>query len=180
MRIAVSGAHRTGKTTLVDALAVRLPGYDVFEEPYHQLVDEGYVFAEMPGLEDFEAQLARSIDDIAGAGDRCLFDRCPCDLLAYLAVHDEAASFVADRWLPDVQRAMARLDLVVFVPIESPERVAVAEAEQPGLRQTVDDDLRAMILADAWSLGVAAMEVTGTPDERVRQVLEQTGLATAR
>ena len=40
MRIAFSGAHRTGKTSLVDELLFLLPGYVSFDEPYH-LMSEG-------------------------------------------------------------------------------------------------------------------------------------------
>ena len=59
--IAICGAHATGKSTLVDALASALPGYRVVEEPYHALIDDGYVFGDPPGVEDFEAPVA--VDD---------------------------------------------------------------------------------------------------------------------
>lgn len=34
MRIAVSGSHRTGKSTLIAELAALLPGYSTVDEPY--------------------------------------------------------------------------------------------------------------------------------------------------
>jgi predicted ATPase len=37
---AVSGAHRTGKTTLLEELSRSLPGYTVVEEPYRQLEED--------------------------------------------------------------------------------------------------------------------------------------------
>ena len=40
MRIAFSGAHRTGKSTLLAGVAERLPGYATVDEPY-RLLDEG-------------------------------------------------------------------------------------------------------------------------------------------
>jgi deoxyadenosine/deoxycytidine kinase len=33
MRIAISGTHRTGKSTLVDALSAHLPTYTTTDEP---------------------------------------------------------------------------------------------------------------------------------------------------
>src|SRR6185369_13261844 len=60
MKIAVSGAHRTGKTTLVEELCRALPAYIAVDEPYHLLEEEGHEFAEMPSLEDFELLLERS------------------------------------------------------------------------------------------------------------------------
>ena len=60
MRIAVSGAHRTGKTTLIDELLGALATFSAVDEPYCLLAEEGHAFAEMPCLEDFELQLERS------------------------------------------------------------------------------------------------------------------------
>ncbi|HYU35728.1 MAG TPA: AAA family ATPase [Thermoanaerobaculia bacterium] len=171
MRIAVSGAHRTGKTTLVEELARSLPTYVAVDEPYHLLEEEGYEFAEMPCLEDFAAQLERSIDVIVGSGEDRIFDRCPADILAYLITHRESESFDAEPWLPRVRSAMERLDLIVFVPIEHPDRVTVSEPDNAMWRRRVDEELREIVLGDRWDLGVEALEVAGTPRERARQVL---------
>jgi predicted ATPase len=166
MRIAVSGAHRTGKTTLVEELSRALPGYTVTEEPYHLLEEEGHEFAEMPSLEDFELQLARSIECVMEGAQDHLFDRSPADLLAYLVTHRDAGAFDLELWLPRARTAMQRLDLVVFVPVES--RVV---AEEDELRAQVDEELRTIVLEDRWAFGVEAIEVTGTVSVRARQVL---------
>lgn len=57
MRIAVSGAHRTGKTTLVSDLVASLPTFSAVDEPYYLLENEEHSFAEIPGFDDFELQL---------------------------------------------------------------------------------------------------------------------------
>lgn len=177
MRIAISGAHRTGKTTLVEELCRSLPSYAAVDEPYHLLEEEGHEFPEMPCLEDFELQLERSIASIASISsttedeDDRIFDRCPADILAYLITHDEAEGFDLEHWLPLVRNAMERLDLIIFVPIESPDRVTVSEPDHAELRRRVDEELREILLEDRWDFGVETLEVTGTPRERVRQVL---------
>ncbi|HEX3531628.1 MAG TPA: AAA family ATPase [Thermoanaerobaculia bacterium] len=173
MRIAVSGAHRTGKTTLVEELCRALPTHTAVDEPYHLLEEEGHEFAAMPCLEDFELQLARSIESIVEDEDDedRIFDRCPADILAYLITHRDSGGFDVERWLPRVRRAMERLDLIVFVPIEQPDRVTVSEADDATLRRVVDEELREIVLEDRWEFGVETLEVTGTPRERVRQVL---------
>jgi len=61
MRIAVSGSHHTGKSTLLADLAEQLPGYTTIPEPYELLEEEGYDFAQPPALEDYVRQLERSI-----------------------------------------------------------------------------------------------------------------------
>src|SRR5712672_3544919 len=130
MRIAVSGAHRTGKTSLVEELGRCLPRYNMIDEPYYLLVEEGHEFEEMPSLEDFELQLDRSIESILASGAEQIFDRCPADIVAYLLTHQHSDQF-----------------LIVFVPIEDPDRIAL-ETEDDELRQRVDETIRDAVLAD--------------------------------
>ncbi len=176
MRIAISGAHRVGKTTLAGALADALAGHALVPEPYYLLEDDGHEFEETPSLEDFEAQLERSLTSLEQAGADVVFDRCPLDLVAYLRTHREAAAFDLDDWLPRVRDAMATLDLVVFVPIEAPDRVPVDRADAR-LRARVDDDVRDLVLDDALDLGIVAVEVLGPVEARLRQALAAIGAA---
>ena len=174
MRIAISGAHATGKSTLVAELAQCLPSYETVEEPYYALLAEGHVFADRPGVEDFAVLLERSLATLCrSVGPDILFDRCPADYLAYLAALHRRASGSAAEWVAVARDAMARLDLVVFVPVEQPDRVQPSFAEGLGLRKRVDALLRDMLLEDGWGLGVPAMAVAGAPSTRAHQVLRR-------
>jgi predicted ATPase len=163
MRVAFAGAHRTGKTTLIEALAARLPGYEVVDEPYRVLEEEGYEFADPPSVEDFERQLRHSIETLAEPRPRALFDRCPADFVAYLEAIDDGVE------PDDIRESLESLDLIVVVPIEMPDRIAVASHEDRRLRRRVDDLVRARLLDDPD--GFATIEVLGSVEERVRQVL---------
>ena len=70
MRIAVSGTHRAGKSTLVEDLAARLRGYRIVDEPYHLLEEEGFELGDPPSMEDWLAQLRRSLEEIEGDDSR--------------------------------------------------------------------------------------------------------------
>lgn len=169
MRVAFAGTHRAGKTTLLEAVHARLPGYEHVDEPYRWLEDEGHEFSDPPSTDDFERQLRRSIELIAGSGARTLFDRCPLDMVAYLqAIGD---GFVAVDWLEELQASMARIDLVVFVPIETPDRVALPHHEDRRLRRRVDRRLQTLLLDDPHGLGTRVLEVAGPLDDRVTQVM---------
>ena len=169
MRIAFAGTHRTGKTTLLEAVHARLPAYQHVEEPYRWLEDEGHEFSDPPSAEDFERQLRRSIDAIAESGPRTLFDRCPLDLVAYLQAIDE--DFAIDDWLDDIRPGMAALDLVVLVSIETPDRIALPSHEDRRLRRRVDDRLRTLLLDDPYGFDTEVLEVAGPLDGRVAQVM---------
>ena len=161
MRVAVSGTHGVGKSTLVADLARALPGHVAVAEPYLQLLDEGHAFADPPTLEDYEVQLERSLASLALPGmEDAVFERCPADFLAYAAAQD-ADSFDLAGWLPRMRAALATLDLVVFVPLEARAR---------GFRARVDERLRDILVDDVHGLGVRVVEVGGEPEERVRAV----------
>jgi energy-coupling factor transporter ATP-binding protein EcfA2 len=171
MRIAISGTHRSGKSTLVEELAGALPEYSAVEEPYYQLAEEGQDFAEMPSVEDFELQLERSIACLEEDEENVIFDRCPADLLGYLLTHSEAEAFDLKRWLPRIRKAMATLDLVVFLPIEGRDRIVLLPSEDPELRMLVDEKLREILLDNPFDFNIGVLEVTGSPRERARRVL---------
>lgn len=171
MRIAVSGTHRSGKSTLVEALSEALPKYETVEEPYYLLVEEGHDFAEMPSVEDFELQLERSIACLNESGPDVLFDRCPVDLLGYLLTHADADEFDLDAWRPRVEAAMEKLDLIVFLPVEHPDRIALPSSEDAELRLLVDEKLNEILQESSLGFEGDVLEVTGALRNRAQQVL---------
>src|SRR5688572_23891442 len=170
MRIVVSGSHSTGKTTLVADLAARLPGYVAIEEPYYALEAEGHAFATPPGIDDFEALVERATASLADHADpNAIFDRGPIDYLAYLAVVSRDATSVMSVGLPKVLAALASIDLVLFVPIEEPDRMADFDIESRGLRRRADALLSSVLLEDAWRLNLPVLRVAGAPADRTSQ-----------
>ncbi len=65
--------------------------------------------------------------------------------------------------------AVATLDLIVYVPVERPDRIAV-QHEELQLRRKVDALLRDALIDDEWALGADVVVATGTLEERVAQV----------
>jgi predicted ATPase len=174
MRIAISGSHRTGKSTLLSLLSERLPSYATIDEPYHSMEEEGHEFSHPPSIEDFEAQLERSIRDLEDDGGDVLFDRCPIDLLAYLAAHEDADAFDLDEWLPQVRAALETLDLIVFVPIESSDRITLSAPDRRDeTRGAVDEKLREMLIDDSLELELDVLEVEGDPETRAHAVMRR-------
>src|SRR5256885_4068270 len=118
MRIALSGSHRTGKSTLRGDLAEQLPGYATVAEPYEVLEEEGYQFAQPPSLEDYLRQLERSIELLGERREDAVFERCPLDFLAYASCSADGGVFEPEEWLDLIRPAVASLSLVVLVPVE--------------------------------------------------------------
>ena len=175
MRIAFSGTHRSGKSALIGELAGLLPRYTTVDEPYDLLEEEGYETAESPSAEDFEAQLERSLVSLEEeeTGANVLFDRCPADVLAYLQTHEDGAGFDVDEWLERVIKAMRTLDLVVFVPVESPDRIPVPAHEDRAHRMAVHDAIEEMLCEDRYVFEVEVLRVDGDLQSRAQQVLHR-------
>lgn len=169
MRIAIAGAHATGKSTLAVELARSLPGYRMVEEAYYQLEAEGHPFADSLSLEEIEVQLERSLRCVHEEQGSVIFDRSPADYIAYMLAHRQSSHAVTAEWLPLVCDAVATLDLIVYVPVERPDRIAV-QHEELQLRRKVDALLRDALIDDEWALGADVVVATGTLEERVAQV----------
>jgi hypothetical protein len=65
---------------------------------------------------------------------------------------------------------MAKLDLIVFVPVEEPDRVPVSRS-QARLRADVDAVLRDIVVDDAYGLELEVITAAGTVAARLRQVV---------
>lgn len=178
MRIAVTGTHGSGKSTLVEDFVSATAGYEAVPEPYWLLVQQGVVFANGPSVADLEEQLKQSCALLLATSEaNVVFDRCPLDLIGYLEVLSAAGGF---EWSPDgkllkrIEDALASLDLVAFVPLKSPDEIEVA-IEYPKLRKRVDARLKTMLREDDLGLladGPRVVEITGTREQRVRRLTE--------
>jgi thymidylate kinase len=169
MKIAITGAHRTGKTTLVEKLNEALPDYDCKAEAYYELEENGHAFSETPVLEDYILQLEYSINQITTGGDNIIFDRCPIDMLAYIQAGNEFGNFDMQSMYQRVQNLMTEIDLLIFVAIEEPDRIGCPESELPILRQRVNEILNDWI----WDFDIDVIEVSCSLEARKNQVMER-------
>jgi hypothetical protein len=173
MRVGISGAHGTGKTTLAEALRARLSGHVAADEPYYLLEEEGYEFGCPPSPDDYRALLARSVLSLTSPPSRpaVIFDRTPLDYLAYLAATgsdpaDEASAAV-------LKPAFASLDLLVLTPITAETERVLPSAELPRLRAQMNDALLELVYDDpltAWG-DLPVLELSGPLDGRLDTVL---------
>lgn len=164
MKIAITGAHGVGKTTLAEKLQEHLPDYELVAEPYYQLEELGYEFSETPNADDFAQQLNYSIKQIVAGGDNVIFDRCPVDIIAYIEALD--GIHYINSMYDKAESAMAEINLIVYVPIEQPDVIS-SPKEYPELRDSVDEILKESIP----DFGIEMIEVKGSLSHRVNQVL---------
>jgi hypothetical protein len=169
MRIAISGAHFSGKSTLIAALLKQFPHFTSVEEPYVLLEEQGYEFSHPPSIEDFGEQLEFSVKSIMESRNNTFFDRCPLDFLAYALAFEDIE---VDDWIQKMDCAIQMLDLIIFLPIEDRDRIPIPESEDLKLRKKVDEYLQDMLLNDSLGIlkNLEVIEVMGDVEKRARMV----------
>lgn len=145
MRIAVSGTHFIGKSTLIEDFIKTHPQYKCESEPYYKLQEEKQIEISLaPSLEFFLEQLEYNITQLneEANAQNIIFDRCPVDFLAYaMCALDQDSidiydSEVSERF-SDIKKALNHLDLIVFLPLTHKNSIDYTE-ENPAYRKAVD------------------------------------------
>ncbi|HKP83827.1 MAG TPA: AAA family ATPase [Pyrinomonadaceae bacterium] len=171
MRIAVSGTHGVGKSTLIDEFLSKHQEFIHEPEPYIILVEDfGEEFSDEPNMEDFRRQLDFNIDRLRQhtPGEKVIYERCPIDFLAYIDALEPGS---VEALLGPVAQAMRHLDLVVYLPLDKDQTL---ESEYPKLQKAVDRRLNAMLLDD--ELGIVStpvVEATGSTAQRLSVVVNE-------
>ena len=182
MRVAISGTHCSGKSTLIDEFLLAHPDFAHEPEPYEALQEEyGETFAADPTAEDFRQQLEYQVIRLRhyGPGDRVIYERSPADFLAYMFAlaslgRDLSAARAAENSLAMAQDAVPFLDVVVFLSADDLNHDA-PDAEDLELRSAVDTILEGILVDDNldWfaSNRPLVLRASGTTAQRL-QTLE--------
>ena len=165
MRIAVSGTHGVGKSTLIDEFLRRHPEFAHEPEPYTVMVEDlGEEFSAEPCVEDFRRQLEFNIDRLSqhAADENVIYERCPVDFLAYIHALDSQS---AEALLDQVSEALQHLDLIVYLPFEE-----INEDEFPKLQRAVDRRLSSIFREDEFGImsSTQVVEAVGPTHHRLR------------
>ncbi|MCP9836407.1 AAA family ATPase [Cyanobium sp. N.Huapi 1H5] len=142
MRIAISGSHSLGKSTVVNDWVASLPRFLREEEPYRALGLFGpyeIKFREASTRIQNGIQLYYNISRIHRYSSRSLdviFDRAPVDYLAYSQyTANQATTDIDDAFVtsmvPAVRESLDHLDILAFVPKSDYWPVAM---EEDGIR----------------------------------------------
>lgn len=192
MRIAVTGSHSLGKSTVVNDWISAHPQYSREEEPYRALSLYGPYdirFREESTRLHNGIQLFYSISRVHRHADRksrVIFDRSPIDYIAYSqytadqGTTDIDESFV-ESMIPAVKEALDCIDLLAFVPrsdawpinLENDGIRPVDEA----YRDEVDEIFKQIYRHGRYGLfprsgGPTLIELDGPPGQRITQIEE--------
>jgi len=180
MRIAVSGTHCSGKTTLIEEFLYGHPDFACEPEPYTVLAEDyGEEFSSEPCADDFFRQLEFNVERLRcyPSGARVIFERSPVDYLAYILalrdLHLDEVDSLLQTAIGIVPRAIRNLDMIVFLPLDEAEAIEVPDSEDPRLRSAVDSRLGVIFGRDEFGIfnsGCTLVEAIGPAAQRLRIV----------
>lgn len=184
MRIAVSGTHCSGKSTLVQDFLAAHREYVHEPEPYEWLQDlYGEEMAEEPAAEDFLRQLQLSVERLGGYGPgaNVIAERSPLDFIAYMLALTELGRSARDCALTSeatelAAAGLAHIDVMAVLPLNDRDGIVAPESEDLELREAMNERLLDLITADELSLFGSGrprvVELHGSPTKRLRALEE--------
>lgn len=163
MRIAISGTHCSGKSTLAADFVAAHPGYAHEPEPYEWL-EETEGFAETPSADDFHRQLELCVERLRsyGAGANVVFERSPMDFVAYLLALGRSGAGLIESATELASAGLEHLDLIAFTALNDRDPIVAPESEDLELREAVNERL-----VELYSGDIEVIEVRGSPAARL-------------
>lgn len=168
-KIALVGASSTGKTTVYELLKNKLPKYEFINESTRTVASYGFPINETGTS---ETQLAISSFHLEALLQpyNLVLDRCYMDLLVYSKFMDkisvEAYNYIEATW----SRVKKEYTHYIYFPIEF-------EAVDDGVRSVNEEWRRKVDNAFQEELrDLEYLKVTGSPLQRVSQILEYIGV----
>jgi hypothetical protein len=159
VRVAVSGSHSVGKSTLIAGFLSLYPDYAHEPEAFEVLADDIELTrsgAPTPdGLLRLLSYTVAAVQSHAALA-RVMFERSPIDYLAYAAASGrawqpgEARAFLRAQ-KPVVRTSIRQLDLIAYLPLSTTEAVR-RRGEDKRFRRRVDAWLRRALLDDEYEL----------------------------
>ena len=168
-RIALVGASSVGKTTVYELLKDRLPEFNFINESTRTVGKYGF-----PINEDgtSETQLAISsfhLEALLSKQD-VILDRCYLDLLVYSGnmenLSSSAYTYILDTWL----RVLDQYTHFIYFPIEFASVDDGVRSVNEDWRTKIDAEFKHHLQA-IKGLGGDYLTVTGSPNQRVEQIL---------
>ena len=179
MRITISGAQSTGKTTLANDLAEAIPNARVEPEPFRVLRERLGLVSGLDSMtpeQEFELILhnQRRLGALR-AGETVVFDRCALDALAHAMVaHVQGNPAFTSEWMArlaeETKKAMHPVDVIIFVPCEEGMLIEADGVRSTDLayRDSVNEAMQELI---AQQKEAHVLVVQGDRRSRVDQVI---------
>lgn len=168
-RVALVGASSVGKTTVTELLKNELPEFDFISESTRTVARYGFPINEAGTSETQLAISSFHLEALLSPKDLIL-DRCYLDLVVYSNhmnnISDSVSNYILDTWT----RVYSQYTHFIYFPIEFKSVDDGVRSINEEWRTKIDNQFRNNLEA-IKTLGGDYLTVTGSPKERVKQIL---------
>lgn len=173
-RIILTGAQGTGKTTVLNMF--KEAGYPVITEVVRNLVKNQGITINKEGTDDTQMMVFNTYKDLLENTEKYVSDRGLTDVISYTAAgvfEGKVSKSVLDTQEILIEEFVKENPDIVYIyfPIEFPVVADGTRSVDEGYRKQIDD----LIHDTLDNLGIEYLMVTGTPEERFRQILDYVG-----
>lgn len=172
MRIAITGAHSVGKTTLINQIVEHFSKknvvFDLIPDASRIAYKLGFATNEETTIDSEMWIFSKHIEMEMTSGDNYITDKCFVDLLAYAEfIFEKNKNFL--EILRDIAAKRARkYDLILYIPVEIPLENDGVRSMDPGFRDAVDEKIN-IILKD---FKLESKTIKGNRDERIEKAIK--------
>jgi hypothetical protein len=198
MKIAIIGAHCTGKSTLIDNFINEWPMYKRPEKTYRDFIKEKNLSLNKQGTKESQKQILDALVDelqtAAGSEQEfIIFDRCPVDNIAYTLWHyaKETDGFTTQFVIDSKTIAtlsLKHIDLIFYVPARKEIPITPKENRETDetFREEIDNIFNSLVDSYEKNTGAffptedcpAVIRLDGPPDMWIPQMklyIKETG-----
>lgn len=190
MRIAIIGAHATGKTTLIEEFLKQWPMYKRPEKTYRDFIKEQKLEINKQGTKESQKAILNALVDevqLASTSDdkHIIFDRCTVDNIAYTLWHyaKDTSGFDAEFVIDSKTIAalsLKHLDVIFYLPVR--KEIPITEKENretdETFREEIDNIYDSLVESYVKNTGAffpledcpAVIKLDGPPDMRLPQM----------
>jgi predicted ATPase len=178
-RIALTGSHGTGKTTLLKILKEKYPNYDIQLESLTRKAVSGADKLNFSTVDESEKLIANKyMASFVVAPPNFIASRHMIDVLAYSMYLKKKNDNINENTMLDIEEKIEQIkdkkifDLVIYIPIEFDQKESGEyredQIENPNYQKDVDIIIKFLL----WGYDIPYITVGGTVEQRVVKIEE--------
>ena len=173
-RICLTGSQGTGKTTVLNLF--KEAGYPVITEVVRNLVKSQGITINKEGTDATQMLVFETYAKLLGGTEKYVSDRGLTDVISYTAAgvfEGKVSKSVLDKQEILIEEFVGKNPDIAYIyfPIEFPVVADGTRSVDENYRRQIDD----LIHDTLDALGIEYLTVTGTPEERFKQILDYVG-----
>jgi GTPase SAR1 family protein len=182
MRIVFTGSHGVGKTSILKVLKEKLPDYDIQLESLTRKAVGDSSKLNLTTPEESEKLIAKVYMDyfLNNQNKNFVASRHMVDVFAYSIYLRKVNKNISDITLIDIDDKIQKIihkkifDVVCYIPIEFDltEEETKKVFREGQNNKNYREDIDTIIKFYLWSYGIKYITITGSVEDRVKQVLE--------